>query len=35
MRDVNNREIIPLRADVEVNGKTVIEPMKKRREDEQ
>lgn len=35
MRDVNNREIIPLRADVEVNGKTIIEPIKKRREDEQ
>ena len=34
MRDINNREIIPLRADVEVNGVSIIEPIKKRREQE-
>lgn len=35
MRDINNREIIPLRADVEVNGMSIIEPIKKWRKDEQ
>lgn len=31
MRDINNRNIIPLKADVEVNGETIIEPVKKKR----
>ena len=34
MRDINNREIIPLRADVEVNGMSIIEPIKKRRDEQ-
>lgn len=34
MRDINEIGIIPLRADVEVNGKTIVEPIKYRREQE-
>ena len=34
MRDLNDRQIIPLHADVEVNGKTIVEPIKNRRQEQ-
>ena len=35
MRDMNERHIIPLRADVEVNGQSIVEPIKRHRREEE